>query len=108
MPCINIPSIPPLPGLSGGLSFKPPPLPRPPTSFLCCKLPPVPPRIAMLIAKYEAGLAIPFPPLPAPVQKVLDQLDQARIAINTYKDSLPLACPRSVETALSDASNAAG
>ena len=86
MPCINIPNIPPIPGLSGGISFTPPPLPRPPTSLLCCKLPPLPPAVAAMIAKYEAGLAVQFPPLPAALQAVLADLDAARVAINTYKD----------------------
>lgn len=100
MPCINIPSIPPIPSLSGGLSFQPPPLPRPPTSFLCCKLPPIPPAVAALLAKIAAKRSVQIPPLPAPVQKVLDGLDDARTAINAYKDSLPLDCPRAVEDAI--------
>lgn len=46
-----------------------------------------------MIAKYEAGLAVTFPPLPAAVQAVLADIDAARIAINKFKDSLPLNCP---------------
>lgn len=99
-PCINIPSIPPIPGISGGISFQPPPLPRPPSSLLCCKLPPLPPAVAAMLAKYEAGLAFPLPPLPPEVQVVLAEIDSARVAINAFKDSLPLTCPRAVQTAL--------
>ncbi len=99
MPCIDLPRVPALPTLPTGVSITPPPLPRPPSSFLCCKLPPLPPKVAAMIAKYEAGLAIPFPPLPTPVQKVIDAIDDERIAINAFLDSLPLNCPRALEQA---------
>ena len=53
-----------------------------------------------MIAKYEAGISVPFPPLPAPLVKAFAALDAARVAVNTWKDQLPLDCPRAVEEAI--------
>lgn len=101
--CLDLPTIPPPPSLPTGISFTPPPLPRPPTSLLCCKLPPLPPKVTAMIAKYEAGIAIQFPPAPPAVQVLLADLEQARITINTYIQNLPLSCPRALEQAAQSA-----
>jgi hypothetical protein len=104
MPCIDIPRVPSLPTLPTTLSITPPALPRPPTSFLCCNLPPLPPAVAAMIAKYESGASIPLPPLPPSLQVVVDAIDDERIAINSFLDSLPLNCPRAMQQALTGGS----
>ena len=104
-PCVPLPSIPPFPSVPSPFSVVPPPLPRPPTTLLCCNLPPFPPAVAAMIAKYEAGLTVPLPPAPAELQAATTSLDSARIAINKWKDALPNTCPRQLQQVLTPGSS---
>jgi hypothetical protein len=55
-----------------------------------------------MISKYEAGLAITFPPAPLAVQVILADIDAERIIINSFIQNLPLSCPRALEQAAQD------
>jgi hypothetical protein len=83
MPCLPIPEL-PFPELPGQLSITPP-IPTPPDfdPKLCCKLLP---------------FQIKAPPLPIPPlvlnPAALAVLRTAQTAIRTYRDAIPLKCPR--------------